>query len=445
MSQDVLERLWRRRAAALSRRLNFGWWLERFNALVFAGLLVFASVLLAARTWRPESAAPLVIGGVLAAFLAVLALAAYWLGRKHFVAAEAGLIRLDDRLCLNNRLVSAAARVGAWPEFNAGGRGPADLRWNVGRSILPLLAALAIVAAAWWVPIPERASKPPTVVEPGAWEQMEDWLATLEDSGVVEEETIEELEGRIEEFRDQPEDEWFSHSSLEATDSLQDSLGMQIRDLAAGMNTLERDLSALKNFSAEMSEEAREQVQKEMQEALEALEGGGLPLDKALLKQLKEIDPAQLGKDTLSGMTPEQREALQEQLREGSKSLGSMEGLPELGEGQGMSGKPGFGEGEGEQPGKGGVTRGRGDAPLFFGDKEDDLGTTKLERVENEDFSKASVGEVLGIGETERELDKTATGPAAGGAVGSTGRGGEAVSRETLLPDEQAVLKRYFK
>ncbi len=82
MSQDVLERLWRRRAASLSRRLNFGWWLERFNTLVFAGLLVFASILLAARTWRPEWVAPLVIGGVLAAFLAVLALAAYWLGRS---------------------------------------------------------------------------------------------------------------------------------------------------------------------------------------------------------------------------------------------------------------------------------------------------------------------------------------------------------------------------
>jgi len=445
MSQDVLERLWKRRAASLSRRLNFAWWLERFNVLALGGLLLFASILLAVRTWRPEWIAPLAIGAVLAGLLAVLALAAHWLGRKHYVGAEAGLIRLDDRLSLNNRLVSAAARVGDWPEFNAGVRGPADLRWNLGRSLLPGLASLVLVLAASWVPIPQRTAKPPTVVEPGAWEQMEDWLATLEESGVVEEETIEELEGRIEEFRDQPEDEWFSHSSLEATDTLQDSLGMQIRDLAAEMNTLERDLSALKNFSTQMSEETREQVQKEMQEALDALEGGGLPLDEALRKQLKEIDPAQLGKDTLSGMTREQLEALQEQLRQGSAALGSMEGLPELGEGEGMGEKSGFGEGEGEQPGKGGVNRGRADAPLFFGDKEDNLGTTKLERVENDDFSKASVGEVLGTGETERELDETAAGPVAGGAVGSTGRGGEAVSRETLLPDEQAVLKRYFK
>lgn len=445
MSQDALERLWRRRAASLSRRFNFGWWLERFNSLALGGLLVFAAVLLAARTWRPEPAAPILAGGVLAAMLALLAGAAYWLGRKRFVGAGAGLVRLDDRLRLNNRLVSAAARVGEWPEYTAAGRGPADFRWNAGRSILPGLAAAALVAAAWWVPIPERAAKTPAVVEPGAWEEMEDWLAALEESGVVEEETVEEFEGRIEEFRGRPEDEWFSHSSLEATDTLRDSLGMRIRDLTAGMDALERDLSALKTFSAQMSEEARERIRNEMQEALDALEGGGLPLDEALLKQLKEIDPAQLGRETLSGMSREQLEALQERLRQGSQALGSMEGLPELGECQGMcQGESGFGEG-GEGFGEGGVDRGRGDAPLFFGDKEDDLGTTKLERVESEDFSKASVGEVLGVGETEREIDKTAPGPAAGGAVGSPGRGGEAVSRETLLPDEEAVLKRYFK
>jgi hypothetical protein len=47
--------------------------------------------------------------------------------------------------------------------------------------------------------------------------------------------------------------------------------------------------------------------------------------------------------------------------------------------------------------------------------------------------------------ETEREIDEAASTPVAGGAVGSVGKGGEAVSRSTLLPDEQAVLKRYFK
>src|SRR5690606_33870508 len=144
-------------------------------------------------------------------------------------------------------------------------------------------------------------------------------------------------------------------------------------------------------------------------------------------------------------LSTEQLEALQEQLRKGAGALGSMEGLPELaGEGQW-----GFGEEEVAglpgMEGAGGIARGRGDAPLFFGEKEHELGTSNLEGIANDDFSKATVGEVLGLGEAEREIDRTAMGPATGGAVESLGQGGEAVSRETLLPEEQAVLKRYFK
>ncbi|NRB73751.1 MAG: hypothetical protein HRU46_05290 [Verrucomicrobiales bacterium] len=81
---------------------------------------------------------------------------------------------------------------------------------------------------------------------------------------------------------------------------------------------------------------------------------------------------------------------------------------------------------------------------MFFGD-EDDLGTNNIEKVTNEDLSRASMGDLLGVGETEHEEDKGASGPQAGGAVTSQGRGGDAVWRESLVPEEQALLKRYFK
>lgn len=103
-----------------------------------------------------------------------------------------------------------------------------------------------------------------------------------------------------------------------------------------------------------------------------------------------------------------------------------------------------MGLGLGQQPGQGGITRGRGDAPLFYGD-EDDLGTNNIEKVTNDDLSRASIGDLLGVGETEHEEDKEAVGPQAGGAVVSQGRGGDAVWRESLVPEEQALLKRYFK
>lgn len=447
MNQAVLERQWNRRAAALAGRLNLGWWLERFNQLVLVGLLLFAVVLLAGRTWRADWISPVPVFVGLTVLVVVLALTSWLLVRRRFVGAEKGLVRLDEKLSLHNRLVSASAKVGPWPEVAVDPVGAAGFRWNLPRALLPGLAALSLVAGAWWVPIPERSAAPRQVVEPSAWEQMEEWLETLEAEELIEEENIEELAGRIEELRDQPEEEWFSHSSLEATDSLQQALGMEIRDLAEEMKALERNLAALQKFSGQMSEAKKEQLKKEMQQALEALQESGLGVNQELLDQIGEIDPSQLGQETLSNLTSGQLESLQQQLRKGSGALGSMEGLPEMGEemrmGMGMGG-PGFGE-EGEGPGAGGISRGRGDAPLFFDDKIDDLGTNNLEKVTNDDFSKAAIGETLGLGETEREIDESTAGSVAGGAVGSAGKGGEAVSRETLLPDEQAVLKRYFK
>src|SRR5690606_17985998 len=114
--------------------------------------------------------------------------------------------------------------------------------WNTARAWLPGLGALALVATAWWVPIPERIPARAKVVEPGSWERMEDWLAAIEEEGLVEEEAIKEFESRVEELRNQPEEEWFSHSSLEATDTLEQALGMEIRDLAAEMAALDRNL-----------------------------------------------------------------------------------------------------------------------------------------------------------------------------------------------------------
>jgi len=447
MNPTAQERFWTRRAASLARRVNLGWWLDRFNALVMVSLVGFALSILAARIYVTSLLTLPVVAGSLGGIVLLLALVAWLLSRRRFIGLEEGLVRLDDRLHLHNRLSAAYHRIGPWPanvtDFSAAG-----FRWRYGRAVLPGLLALALVAAAWYVPVRKLSTgEVVTPVEPGAWEQMADWLATLEEENLIEESAVEELESRIEELRDQPEDEWFSHSSLEATDTLAETLGRQLRDMASEMAALDRNIAALKGFSTEMSEAGRAQKLKEFAEALDALEGSGLAMNEALMKQLKELDPSSLGRETLSGLSPGQLKSLQEQLQKGSGALGSLEGLPSMGEdpamqpGTGM----GMGQGEGMAPGRGGVDRGRGDAPISFGETEDNLGTSKIENVKNEDLSRATIGEVLGLGETERELDESATGPQAGGGVSSTGQGGDAVSRETLRPDEQAVLKRYFK
>lgn len=105
----------------------------------------------------------------------------------------------------------------------------------------------------------------------------------------------------------------------------------------------------------------------------------------------------------------------------------------------------GSGTGAGKGAGKGGTNRGPGTAPITLADDESNLGTNNLETVDSNDLSRAAPADLIGITQTEHELDKTANGSEAGGTIDSAGSGGETVWKESLLPGEKAVLKKYFK
>ncbi len=446
MVHSTSEGLWKRRASSLARWVNFGVWLERFNLLATGAFVIFVLFVLVYRTYRNEAFRPEFALGGLALVLSAFGLFAWCMGRKRFIGIEEGLARLDDRLQLYNRLTSAHRGVGDWVEFSSKDSLRAGFRWNWLRSWTPGVVGLLVALAASLVTFPTfDPGEKVAPVEPGAWEQVEDWVATLEEEKLIEEESLEDIAKKIEELREQPEEEWFSHSSLEATDTLSETLGRQLRDLASDIATLERNIATLKNFSQEMSEETRQKLMREYEEALEALQSSGMAVNEELVKQLQEIDPSKLGKETLGNLSGEQLKQIQDQLRKSSGALGSMEGLPPVTEDQQMGREREMQANGGMTPGRGNVERGRGDAPLFFGETEDDLGTNSIEQVTNPDFSKATIGEVLGLGETEREVDLTPAKGRDGGAVSSTGQGGEAVSREVLRPDEQLLLKRYFK
>ena len=110
--------------------------------------------------------------------------------------------------------------------------------------------------------------------------------------------------------------------------------------------------------------------------------------------------------------------------------MGEMEGYAEMME------RLGFG--------RGGINRGRGDAPLFFGDEED-LKTNNIEGVKGNDLSRAVPSDVLGVGETEHDNEQKPSVRQSGGQFSGKASGGETVWREALMPEEKALLKRYFK
>jgi hypothetical protein len=95
--------------------------------------------------------------------------------------------------------------------------------------------------------------------------------------------------------------------------------------------------------------------------------------------------------------------------------------------------------------GSGGVNRGPGAAPLVLDDRESRLGTNNQEALSNPDLSRATPADLIGIGHDKHEVDKSTVAPRHAGAAGNTGEGGEQVWKESLSPEERAVLKRYFK
>ncbi len=192
---------------------------------------------------------------------------------------------------------------------------------------------------------------------------------------------------------------------------------------------------------------------KDADEALSGLQNSPLELDPALLKELALADPK-----NLKSMSKEQLDQLREALKKGAGA----------GAGQGMGQEPGDGEGDGDAlaklleqlengsgeglgegdesfPGQGGINRGPGSAPLTLSKEENAFGTEKNEGVSSQDMSRARLSTQLGLQNGKHDVDKTYDGPGEAGKAASAGQGGEQVWRETLTPEEKAVLKRVFR
>ncbi|MCB1230505.1 MAG: hypothetical protein KDN19_09580 [Verrucomicrobiae bacterium] len=502
-------RAWRSLARRVVRKINAGWWLERFSPLLIVTGIGLAAAILILRSRALPIANNLALGMAAIGALLAVALVAWWMARRNFLDEKAGLVRLEERLHLKNALTTADRGIGKWPDSPADDAALDDgLVWNWPRVLAPIgIAAMAVVAAIF-IPISTVSAPKPPPSEPLAWAQMEEWMELLEEENLIEEEGLREVEEKIEQLRRQPEQDWFSHSSLEATDTLKQSLQQQIQKAGAEMATAERDLNALQNYGSQLSEETRDQLMEEYDQAIQDLALSGLPLNPDLLDSLKQLDLSQLSeaemnevmKSALSQLSQEEQQKLAEAIKDGNLAealqngqLGDLKLTPEMmkalqqmtpGQLQQMQlaqmtqeqidalrqalkrGAEAFGKTQGDgdalaelelgdaaflallqqqRRGKPGINRGPGPAPLFLSDNETDIGTNHIEGVSNLDPRRASPGAVLGVGISEYDLDKKPAGVQQGGQVNSMGQGGDTVWKEALMPSEKAVLKRYFK
>ena len=107
-------------------------------------------------------------------------------------------------------------------------------------------------------------------------------------------------------------------------------------------------------------------------------------------------------------------------------------------------GMEGEGEGEGEGPGKGGINRGPGHDPNVLKNHKDPLDVGDLTALEAKDLSRAIPGDLLQLQDGKHTVDEGVSKASAGGA-GAQGKGGDRVWKDSLAPDEQRALKKYFE
>lgn len=450
---------WRRIARRVAAKINLAWWLDKLAApLMLSTLVIACSVLWGRRALPSFPWTAAWIGG--AVLLLGVALAALLWARRHFENADDAMVRMEASMKLRNALSAAREGVAPWPQVPE--RIDDGTRWRWSRLGVPILASLIFLAASIFLPVSARTDPAPPVDEPQVWRDLEADIDLLEENDTVQEEYLDELKERLEELRNQDEEEWFSHSSLEATDALRKIHGAELENVEQNLRKAERALDGLQNHSGQLGEAGRQRLLNEFEEAMQQLGQGAMKPNKALLEQLRQLDPGNLGQ-----LNQQQLDQLRENMRKQAGNCQQCQGQGEGGQGPGSGngsgedwlddllnqeeGRSGNGEGSGNQnrpgqgPGQGGVNRGPGTAPGVLGELGQDVGAGDLEGLESEDPTRSRPGDLLDLIDGEHEVDEGKVGVREGGSVSETGEGGDRVWKDALLPDEKRALKNFFK
>ncbi len=445
---------WEKAIRAFAWRVNFAVWLER-AAPAFFGLGVgagFAAYML--RRLRIDSDG-VAAGWWLGLGLGLLGVGflGWWRARGQFFRFEDARGWLEFRLGLDSRLSAAAAGVSEWPERQVV---PATVVWRSPATVAWLGAAGVLVLAGCWLPVPgpspfayARATE-----KAPALSQAEEWLEQLAEQAVARPEDVAQLSEQAQGLGERTPEERYSHSGLEAADTLRSQTAEAIRGLGANLQEAAAALEPLERAGGTRSEAEQAAVVARLGEALRGLQEGPLAAREELQAKLGAAAAA-AGKRSLS---PEQATQLKQQLARAGKAATGVLGA----EGQGASvatadpNAPvrfgpggqgsGPGSGEGEGPGSGGVGRGPGHAPLWFRDEASSALPGKNEAVGGDDYSRAALGELLAMERGEHEFTPQQTvAPTAAGAVAAPALGGDVVWVERLTPSERAALKDFSK
>lgn len=456
------------------RRVLLGEFLHRAADALAIFLFVFGTAVLTVRLTFPQMW-PHVLWLAIGAL--PVAAGAWCLARQKLQSRRETIAMLDQRLVAGGLLMTLAERPDEeWSEHLPKIR---SLWANALPRLFPkrftsyLALPILFAVASCFVPLREAKSTPvtPQAVAQNATQQLEELKESLDQAEILQEEEKKELEEEVSKLQEETKETPLTHENWETVDALTERLQLRVDDASAKASKFQEAVAQLAKAAGgqgeQLSPEAKEQLEKDVEEAIEQLQKKG--------SQSSEIGPGKQGsgkqslKDKLQRLMkdgkarlptdPKERQELLDQLKEELEK--EKEKLSELrkkckacsqckggkceGEGECESDK--FSDQAGEKkdgkPGRGGVSRGRGDAEMSWGDEADEKGAKFKEVLLPPGFADKPKDEIAGIQLiAPNEEPVTATGKGAQRQIDASS--GDATWNRKLSPKHRNVVRKFF-
>jgi hypothetical protein len=315
-------------------------------------------------------------------------------------------------------------------------------RWRPWRRLAPLVPATAFLAAALWIPQRVAPSNRSILADEIA-DDLTATLAELREEHLVTPEEEQRLEEEIERIR-RAADERVDASSWEAADAWRERV---VADLSGKQDALKWAEESLRRYASATQDGAggSSDPQGEAAELTEAL-------DKLARSGLLADAPADLRQLLAGGKVPSDPKALRELTASLSKYLAETRGrfgdLAKLGKEFGRFdpaefplGSEDSADGEGE-PGRGGVNRGRGDAPLTWG--KESLPLDRFQATALPPGAARSPDDWAPLVELPGAPNEAPVPTTPAAARRYADSAGQTAWRRTLAPRHQSAVKKYF-
>jgi len=392
------------------------------------------------------------------------------LGSRRVPSAETVRAMLDHQWECGGLLMSAAeADAGRWSVAPSTGVLP-RVQWRNPRSMGILVCSLAFLVASFFVPA-QLFSKlgPERLVVDQEVERLAEKIELLKEEEILPVERAKTLEEALEQLRKEasgrdPAKTW------EAMDHLEQSIAKASADAAEKAGRDAKSAAESEELAAAIEQAQSEMAPSDLAEAMESLAGD---LKKAL--QESALLSGELSKEMKEQI--EQGKLSAEQLKELAKSLGeckqcNLEKVGSLAKAKMIDPRQlkqlqkecqidptalakllsecqGNGElkqclAAGNRPGKGGVSRGRGDAAMTWTDGSEREGTAfKESMLPPGAISSLKDSKLQGLSLTAPTTNDSGDSPA-GGALDLSTAGRGTARTQVILPEHRKVIQRYF-